>query len=92
MTTLKELFDRIKTIAPIISSEPLAGARHAPEASASPTQCFSNAGFKAQQDGGSVLYDWMFHYREVAALPGSGYLISVYHAVWHALYKSFQLT
>lgn len=55
-----------------------------PDASASPTQCFSNAQRKAQQAGGGVLYGWMFNYREVEALPGPGYLIGVNHAVWHA--------
>jgi hypothetical protein len=84
MTTLKEAIDRIQAIAPRISSEPLAGARHAPEASASPTQCFSNAQRMAQQAGGGVLYGWMFQFREVAALPGRGYLLAVNHAVWHA--------
>jgi hypothetical protein len=81
---LKEVIHRIQAIAPTISSEPLAGARHAPEASASPTQCFSNAQRKAQQAGGRVQCGWMFHYREVVALPGPGYLIAVNHAVWHA--------
>lgn len=84
MTSLKEVVDRIRVIAPTISSEPLVGARHVPDASAPATQCFSNAERKAQQDAGGVLYGWMFHYREVVALAGSGYLIAVNHAVWHA--------
>jgi hypothetical protein len=84
MTKLKKVIERIQTIAPKISGEPLAGAHYAPEASASPTQCFSNAQRKAQQAGGRVLYGWMFQYREVAALPGRGYLLVVHHGVWHA--------
>jgi hypothetical protein len=34
----REVFDRIQAIAPRISSEPLRGARYAPEGAASPTQ------------------------------------------------------
>jgi hypothetical protein len=37
-----------------------------------------------QQSGGGVLYGWMFHYRETAALAGQGYVLAVNHAVWHA--------
>jgi hypothetical protein len=84
MVRLKEIIDRIQAIAPKISSEPLAGARPAPEASASPAQCFSNAQRKAQQAGGEVLYGWMFQASELAALPGHGCLLAVNHAVWHA--------
>jgi hypothetical protein len=84
MAKLKEAVDRIQAIASRISSEPLAGARHAPEPSASPTQCFSNAQRKAQQAGGGVLFGWMFQARELAALPGRACLLAVNHAVWHA--------
>jgi hypothetical protein len=84
MSKLKEIVARIQLIAPKISGEPLAGARYSPEASASPTQCFSNAQRKAQQSGGGVLYGWMFHYREPTVLPGQGYVLAVNHAVWHA--------
>ena len=84
MVTLKEIVDGIRAVAPRISSGQLSGALHAPEPSASPTQCFSNAQGKAQQDGGDVLYGWMFNYREVVSRPGPGYLIAVNHAVWHA--------
>ncbi len=84
MVKIKEVFDRIRAIAPRISNEPLAGARHEPDTSALPTQCFSNAQRKAQQAGGGVLFGWMFNYREVVALPGPGYLIGVNHAVWRA--------
>lgn len=84
MSKLKEIVARIQLIAPKISGEPLAGARYSPEASASATQCFSNAQRKAQQSGGGVLYGWMFQYREPTALPGQGYVLAVNHAVWHA--------
>ncbi len=84
MVKLKEIVDRIGTIAPTISSGPLSGALHAPEISASPTECFSNAQRKAQRAGGGVLYGWMFHYRVVAVMTTPGYLIAVNHAVWHA--------
>jgi len=84
MSKLKEVVARIQLIAPTISGEPLAGARYSPEASASPTQCFSNAQRKAKQSGGGVLYGWMFQYREATALPGQGYVLAVNHAVWHA--------
>lgn len=84
MLKLKEVIDRIQAIAPTISSEPLAGARHDPEASALPTQCFANAERKARRAGGGVVYGWMFHARELAALPGRCYLIAVNHAVWGA--------
>jgi hypothetical protein len=84
MATLKELIDRIQAIAPGISREALASARYAPDASASPTQCFSNAQRKAYEAGGAVLYGWMFHYHELAGFHGRGYLIAVNHAVWLA--------
>jgi hypothetical protein len=84
MVTPAELFACIKAFAPRISSEPLSGAAHAPDASAQPTQCFANAQRKAQTDGGQVLCGWMFNYREVASLPGPGYVIAVNHAVWLA--------
>lgn len=70
MPDWKEIVNRINAIAPKVSREPLARALYAPEPAASPNECFSNAQRKAQQDGGSVLYGWMFHYREVTALPG----------------------
>jgi hypothetical protein len=49
---LDEVIDCIQVIAPKISSEPLAAARHTPEASALQVQCFSNAQSKAQHAGG----------------------------------------
>jgi hypothetical protein len=81
---LREIIERIRAFAPRISSGTVSGARFAPEASAWPTECFANAERKAQQAGGSALHCWMFHYREVAAMPGPGYLIAVNHAVWCA--------
>lgn len=84
MAKRMEIFDHIKAIASRISSQPLSGACHAPEASARPTQCFANAQRKAQKDGGEVLFGWMFNYREVVSIPGPGYVIAVNHAVWLA--------
>jgi hypothetical protein len=84
MVSLKEIFCRVQAVAPRVSREPLVGARYAPEASALPTQCFSNAERKAQQAGGEVLYGWMFHFRQVLALPGRYYLVAVNHTVWCA--------
>jgi hypothetical protein len=84
MVTRKEVVGGIRAIAPTVSRDPLSGAVHAPEASATQTQCFANVQRKVQQDGGSALCGWMFNYREVAAIPGPGYLIAVNHAVWLA--------
>jgi hypothetical protein len=85
--SFEEAIDRIRTIAPRISHEPLVGARYAPDASASPTHCFSNAQHKAQQARGTVLYGWMFQARELTALPGRGCILAVNHAVWLAPHK-----
>jgi hypothetical protein len=87
--SFEEAIDRIQVIAPRISREPLAGAHHKPDASASPNQCFSNAERKAQQSGGWVLYGWMFRAGGLAALPGRGCLIAVNHAVWLTPDKTF---
>jgi hypothetical protein len=84
MVQFKEIIERIRAFAPRISNGTLSGAVSAPEASASPTECFANVERKVQQASGSALYGWMFHYREVAATPGPGYLIAVNHAVWCA--------
>jgi hypothetical protein len=84
LQSFEEVFSRIQAIGPRISCEPLVGARHAPEVVALQTHCFSNAHRKAEQAGGTVQCGWMFHCREVVALPSPGYLIAVNHAVWHA--------
>jgi hypothetical protein len=84
VVTLTEIAKRIQAFAPSISSEQLSGALPAPEAYAQPTQCFANVQRKVQQDGGQGLCGWMFNYREVASIPGPGYVIAVNHAVWLA--------
>jgi hypothetical protein len=84
MVTLKAAIDRIGAYAPMISRDPLARAIHRPESWATATLCFTNVFRKVTQDGGTALFGWMFHYREVVAIPGPGYLIGVNHAVWHA--------
>lgn len=74
----------LEAFARTISREPLGLALHRPEAWATPTRCFENAIHQAVQQGGRVLFGWMFRYRVVGDIPGPGYLIAVHHAVWHA--------
>ena len=78
-----DVHSHLKVFAQTISKEPLGLALYRPQSWAQPTRCFENAERQAEQQGGSAILGWMFHYRVVADIAGPGYLIAAHHAVWH---------
>lgn len=88
MMTLQEIVVHVVTFAAEFSSAPVCQAFHRPESDAEIMQCFENVRRKVARDGGNGLLGWMFHYRQVADIPGPGYLLATHHAVWHAPNRS----
>ena len=74
----------LDNIARTLGAGPMGLAHYRPESWARAHFCFMNALAKAEQAGGAVVYGWTFHSRQVAAIPGPGYLFVTHHAVWHA--------
>jgi hypothetical protein len=75
--------ERIRAIAPTISTQPLGLVHHRPEDWAQPARCFENAARKVRQNGGRTMFGWTFHHRFALDIPGPGYLFLTHHAVWH---------
>jgi hypothetical protein len=80
--SVAEIIEQLNVSARSINSGPLGLAVHNPEAWGQQSRWFENVVRKVQQDGGRVIFGWMFQLKYISEVPELSYLIATHHAVW----------